>query len=136
MTVNYIQNRLPAKDLKNKTSYEMWHKKKSSIGHMRTFECLMYIHILSEIKNKMNKMFNANIFMKYQFNHQYRIFNFKKDVVEIFITMEFYKTHFKNFLFNQKSKKKNLNFRKPKTTLMKTLQHHKMILKQTMMFLI
>ena len=65
LTANYIWNRLSARDLKNKTSYEMWHERKSSIGHIKTFECLMYIHIFSEIKNKINKMFDANIFVKY-----------------------------------------------------------------------
>ena len=68
----------------------------------------MYIHIFNEIKNKMNKMFNTNIFMKYQFNRQYRIFNFRKNVVEIFTAVEFYETHPGDSLFNQKSKKEEL----------------------------
>ena len=80
---------------------------------MKTFECLMYIHIFNEIKNKMNKMFDVNIFVKYQFNRQYKIFNFKKNVIEIFTAMKFYKTHSKNPLFNQKSKKEELE--PPKT---------------------
>ena len=39
----------------------------------------MYTHIFNEIRSKMNKMFETNIFVKYQFNYQYRIYNFKKN---------------------------------------------------------
>ena len=38
-------------------------------------------------------------------------------MVEIFITMEFYKIHFKNLLFNQKSEKKKFKFSKIKNNI-------------------
>ena len=68
----------------------------------------MYTHIFSEIHNKMNKMFETNIFVEYQFNHQYHIYNFKKKVIKTSITIEFYKTNFKKPLLIQKSKQKKL----------------------------
>ena len=86
----------------------MWHNKKSSISHIRIFECLMYTHIFNEIRSKMNKMFETNIFVEYQFNHQYRIYNFKKKVIKTLIMIEFYETHFKKFLLIQKFKQKKL----------------------------
>ena len=53
----------------------------------------MYTNILSEIRSKMNKMFEAGIFVGYQFNHQYRIYNSRKGAVETSIAVEFYETH-------------------------------------------
>ena len=66
----------------------------------------MYTHIFNKIHNKMNRMFETNIFVKYQFNYQYRIYNFKKKVIKTSIIIEFYKTHFKEFLLIQKFKQK------------------------------
>ena len=68
----------------------------------------MYTHIFNEIRSKMNKMFEINIFVEYQFNHQYHIYNFKKNVIKTSIAVEFYKTHFNESLFIQKSEQKEL----------------------------
>ena len=54
----------------------------------------------------MNKMFETNIFVEYQFNHQYHISNFKKNVIKTSIAIEFYKTHFNESLLVQKFKQK------------------------------
>ena len=70
---------------------------------MKTFGCLVYIHIPNEIKSKMNKMSEANIFVEYQSSRQYRIFNPRKGVVETFIAVKFYETHPGDPLLNQKS---------------------------------
>ena len=93
LTANYIRNRLPARGLNGKTPYKMWHNKKSSVNHIRIFGCLMYTHIPSEIRSKMNKVSEAGIFVEYQSSHQYRIYNPKKGVVETSTAVEFYETH-------------------------------------------
>ena len=74
----------------------------------------MYTHIFSEIRSKMNKMFETNIFVKYQFNHQYRIYNSKKDVIKTSIAVEFYKTHFNESLLVQKSEQEEFEIFKKK----------------------
>ena len=66
----------------------------------------MYMHIFNEIRSKMNKMFETNIFVEYQFNHQYHIYNFKKKMIKTSIVIEFYETHFKKPLLIQKFKQK------------------------------
>ena len=73
---------------------------------MKIFECLMYTHIFNKIHSKMNKMFETNIFVEYQFNHQYHIYNFKKKMIKISIMTEFYETHFEKLLLIQKFKQK------------------------------
>ena len=60
----------------------------------------------------MNKMFETNIFVEYQFNHQYCIYNFKKNVIKTSITIEFYKTNFNESLFIQKFKQKKFEILK------------------------
>ena len=64
------------------------------------------MHIFNEIRSKMNKMFETNIFVEYQFNHQYHIYNFKKKMIKTSIVIEFYETHFKKPLLIQKFKQK------------------------------
>ena len=61
----------------------------------------MYTHIFSEIRSKMNKMSEADIFVRYQSSRQYRIFNPRKGVVETSTAVEFYETHPEGPLLNQ-----------------------------------
>ena len=68
----------------------------------------MYIHIFNEIRDKMNKMFETGIFVKYQSNSQYKIYNSRKNVIKIFIAVKFNETHLKKPLFNQEWEKKEL----------------------------
>ena len=68
----------------------------------------MYIYIFNEIRSKMNKMFETNIFVEYQFNHQYHIYNFKKKMIKTLITIEFYEIYFEKPLLIQKFKQKKL----------------------------
>lgn len=47
MTVVYLINRLPSSLLNGKCPYELVHKMKPSLSHLRSFGCLCYSTILS-----------------------------------------------------------------------------------------
>ena len=50
----YVNNRLPSKATSNVTPYQLWHDKRPSIGHIRTFGCLAYamIHNAGKLEDK------------------------------------------------------------------------------------
>jgi hypothetical protein len=39
----YVLNRSPTKGVVGKTPYEIWHGKKSTVHHLRTFGCIAYV---------------------------------------------------------------------------------------------
>jgi hypothetical protein len=43
VTTVYLLNRAPTQSLDGKTPYEVWHDKKPSVHHLRTFGCVAYI---------------------------------------------------------------------------------------------
>ncbi|KYQ47755.1 Copia protein [Trachymyrmex zeteki] len=49
-TANYIRNRCITKALKGKTPFELWHKKRPSVKHMRIFGEVT--HVLNKAPNK------------------------------------------------------------------------------------
>lgn len=66
LTVNYLKNRLPSKRQDIKTPYEMWHQKRPDIGHIRTYGCLVHVHVPSETRAKMNKVSRQGILVGFQ----------------------------------------------------------------------
>ena len=50
----YVNNRLPSKATNNVTPYQLWHDKRPSIGHIRTFGCHAYamIHNAGKLEDK------------------------------------------------------------------------------------
>jgi transposase InsO family protein len=52
-TFVYVYNRSHHKILGNKTPKEVFTRKKSEVGHLRIFGCLMYIHVPKEKRTKL-----------------------------------------------------------------------------------
>ena len=54
--VNYFRNMMPAERNKKKSPNELWNDCQSNVSHIRKFECLIYVHISSEVKAKLDQM--------------------------------------------------------------------------------
>jgi hypothetical protein len=51
-TVNcavYLLNRISSKNVGGKTPYELWTGSKPSVSHFRTFGCIAYVKVTSQI---------------------------------------------------------------------------------------
>lgn len=71
---NYIQNRLPAKDIE-RTPYENWFGVKPSISHFRRFGSKCYTFIPDEKRRKLDSKAVQTIFVGYDaFSKAYRCF--------------------------------------------------------------
>ena len=44
----YLKNRTPTRSVVGKILYEAWHGRKPSLGHLRQFGCLTFVHVLKE----------------------------------------------------------------------------------------
>ena len=73
-TANYLRNLLPAghDDL---SPYELWEGSKPSVSHIRTFGCVVHVHIPSENRAKLDRVSFQGIFVGYHSNQQARIYN-------------------------------------------------------------
>jgi hypothetical protein len=47
-TAMHIKNRMPNSSIKFKTPYELWYGRKPSLGHLRIFGCIAWVHIPKE----------------------------------------------------------------------------------------
>jgi hypothetical protein len=52
--------------LDDKTPYEVWSRKKSSLQHLRVFGCDAYVHVPREKRSKMDKKAEKCIFIGYK----------------------------------------------------------------------
>jgi hypothetical protein len=64
VTVVYIINCSPTKALNDRTSYEAWHGRKSTISHLRVFGCLTFSKELGHI-GKLDDMNTPGVFIGY-----------------------------------------------------------------------
>ena len=75
-TAVYLKNRSPTKALDNVTPYELWHGKKPSLDHLRTFGCKAYSHISKERRGKLDAKALECIFIGYTESSQiYRLYD-------------------------------------------------------------
>lgn len=51
-TAVYLKNHFPHKVVKGKTSEEIWTGRKVDLSHLKVFGCLVYVHILKNLRNK------------------------------------------------------------------------------------
>lgn len=81
MTANYLRNILPTtKD--DKSPEELWTGQKPGISHLRTFGCLVHVHIPKKNRSKLDKVSWQGIFVGYHPTNQYRIYNPDRRKVE------------------------------------------------------
>ena len=68
---------------------ELWNGYLSNINHIRKFECVIYAHISKEMKAKLNRIFFAEIFVKYHSTFQMRVYNPAIKKIHWHTTMKF-----------------------------------------------
>ena len=64
-TAVHICNRSPNKSLKNGIPEEVWSGKPASYDHLRIFGCDAFVHVRSELRNKLDAKSTMGIFMGY-----------------------------------------------------------------------
>lgn len=64
-TTIYVQNRVPHKDLDNKTPKEAFTIVKPDIGHLRILGCLVYFHVPKDKRNKLEATEKIGTFVGY-----------------------------------------------------------------------
>jgi hypothetical protein len=72
----YLLNRSPMTSLKLKVPQEAWSGTKLNVAHLRTFGCIAYAHIHSELRKKLNDRSEKCIFTGYsETSKAYRLYN-------------------------------------------------------------
>ena len=61
----HVLNCCPTSAVEGKTSYEVWYKKKPSVGHLRVWGCLTYVHIQKDKWAKLGSHIEKCIFIGY-----------------------------------------------------------------------
>ncbi|KAL4354255.1 hypothetical protein GQ457_06G039790 [Hibiscus cannabinus] len=74
----YLLNRLPTKALEGKTPFEAWFDATPSIGHLRVFGCVCYMHVPEVKRDKLDERATVGVFMGYSSNSKgYRVYDLK-----------------------------------------------------------
>jgi len=72
----YLLNRSPTTNLKMKVPQEAWSGTKLNVVHLRTFICIAYAHIPSELRKNMDDRSDKCIFTGYSETYKaYRLYN-------------------------------------------------------------
>jgi hypothetical protein len=72
----YLLNRSPTTSLKMKVPQEAWSGTKLNVAHLRTFGCIAYAHMPSELRKKLDDISDKCIFIGYsETSKAYRIYN-------------------------------------------------------------
>jgi hypothetical protein len=72
----YLLNRSPTTSLKMKVPQEAWSGTKINVAHLRTFRCIAYNHISSELRKKLDDRSEKCIFTGYsETSKAYRLYN-------------------------------------------------------------
>jgi hypothetical protein len=72
----YLLNRSLTTSLKMKVSQETWSGIKLNVAHLRTFRCIAYAHIPSELRKKLDDKSEKCIFTGYsETSKAYRLYN-------------------------------------------------------------
>jgi hypothetical protein len=84
MTAIYIKNRLPSPKSDTKTPFEMVHKSKPSVKHMRVFGCLAYVLTPKEKRLKWDAKSRPSLFVGYEeASKAYRVYDIEGERVVI-----------------------------------------------------
>lgn len=83
-TAVYVLNRSGKSTMTDKTPYELWHGKRSSINHMQIFGSDVFVHIPKEKRNKLSAKSAKCIFIGYDENVKgYRVWNPETNKVQV-----------------------------------------------------
>ena len=64
-TTVFLYNRLPTKELNDKTSFEAWYGYKPSLDFLRVFDCVCFSHVSQVKRDKLDKKLEPGIFIGY-----------------------------------------------------------------------
>jgi len=74
-TAIYTLNRCPIKEVKDKSPYEVWRRRKPNIYHFRIFDC-EFSYIISNKRKKIDDKLEKYIFISYDSQYQgYRLYS-------------------------------------------------------------
>lgn len=68
-TAIYCRNRIPHSSLSFKTPYELWYGKRSTLGHLRVWGCMAFVHVNAKVRTKLDDKAKACIFIGYDSTH-------------------------------------------------------------------
>ena len=104
----YLLNRLPTTSLKMKVPQEAWSGTKLNVAHLRTFGCIAYAHIPSELRKKLDDKSEKCIFTRYSETYKaYRIYNPITKKLILSRDVKFLENQFWNDLENQQMESQN-----------------------------
>jgi hypothetical protein len=64
-TAVYLLNRCPTRALDNKTPFEAYSGRKPGLAHLKIFGCVCYVHIPSEVRQKLDAKSIKGVFVGY-----------------------------------------------------------------------
>lgn len=103
-TAAYVINRTGTSTVKNKTPYELWYGKESTIEHFRTFGADVYVHIPTQKRRKMDAKSKKCIFVGYDDNVKgYRVYDPELRRVEVARDVKFLSDEFATIKFVNQS---------------------------------
>lgn len=71
----YQKNRSPTSRLKGITSHEAWTGEKPYLGHMRIFDCVVWVHISKENRKKLDERSKKCYLIDYEGTNVFRVWN-------------------------------------------------------------
>ena len=75
-TAIYIMKRTPIAVIHGMTLEEMFTRKKPDLSHLKVFGCLAYVHVLDELRSKMDPKAKKCVFIGYSLEQKgYRYYN-------------------------------------------------------------
>jgi hypothetical protein len=102
----YLLNRSPTTSLKMKVPQEAWSGTKLNVAHLRTFGCIEYAHIPSELRKKLDDRSEKCIFTGYsESSKAYRHYN--PITKKLILSVQFLENQFWNDSENQQVDSQN-----------------------------
>ncbi|GJS78909.1 retrovirus-related pol polyprotein from transposon TNT 1-94 [Tanacetum coccineum] len=72
----YLLNRCPSKSLANKTPQEAWNRIKPTVSHLRIFGSIVYVHVPSQRRSKLDDRSKKHMFVSYDKQSKgYKLYN-------------------------------------------------------------
>ena len=104
----YLLNRSPTTKLKLKVPQEAWSGTKFNVAHLRTFRCIAYARIPSELRKKLDDKREKCIFTRYsETSKAYRLYNPITKKLILSRDVKFLENQFSNDSKNQQMDSQN-----------------------------
>jgi hypothetical protein len=91
----YLLNRSPTTSVKMKVPQETWSGTKLNVAHLRTFGCIAFTHMPSELRKKLDDRSEKCIFVGYsETSKAYRLYNLISEKLMLSRDVKFLEYHF------------------------------------------